>query len=74
MLSHPNPPLVISTSYGDDEQTVPESFAKRACAGFAQLGEYEAVDQTSFCTKVTQYDAGARGVSLVFSSGGEVSF
>ncbi|KAJ3923716.1 subtilisin-like protein [Lentinula edodes] len=31
-------PLVITTSYGDDEQTVPESFAKRACAGFAQLG------------------------------------
>ncbi|KAF8207886.1 tripeptidyl peptidase A [Mycena galopus ATCC 62051] len=38
ILSHPNPPLAISTSYGDDEQTVPESFAKRACAGFAQLG------------------------------------
>ncbi|KAJ7821185.1 subtilisin-like protein [Mycena olivaceomarginata] len=38
VLSHPNPPLSISTSYGDDEQTVPESFAKRACAGFAQLG------------------------------------
>ncbi|KAJ7639286.1 tripeptidyl peptidase A [Roridomyces roridus] len=38
VLSHPSPPLVISTSYGDDEQTVPESFAKRACAGFAQLG------------------------------------
>ncbi|KAF7335256.1 Tripeptidyl-peptidase sed2 [Mycena sanguinolenta] len=38
MLSYPNPPLAISTSYGDDEQTVPESFAKRACAGFAQLG------------------------------------
>ncbi|KAJ6460107.1 tripeptidyl peptidase A [Mycena vitilis] len=49
LLSHPNPPLAISTSYGDDEQTVPESFAKRACAGFAQLG--------------------ARGVSLMFSSG-----
>ncbi|KAJ7937053.1 subtilisin-like protein [Mycena leptocephala] len=49
ILSHPNPPLAISTSYGDDEQTVPESFAKRACAGFAQLG--------------------ARGVSLMFSSG-----
>ncbi|KAJ6561571.1 subtilisin-like protein [Mycena vulgaris] len=31
------------------DQTVPESFAKRACAGFAQLG--------------------ARGVSLMFSSG-----
>ncbi|KAJ7784134.1 tripeptidyl peptidase A [Mycena metata] len=38
ILGHPNPPLAISTSYGDDEQTVPESFAKRACAGFAQLG------------------------------------
>ncbi|KAF9498824.1 tripeptidyl peptidase A [Pleurotus eryngii] len=49
ILSHPNPPLSISTSYGDDEQTVPESFARRACAGFAQLG--------------------ARGVSLMFSSG-----
>ncbi|KAF8638577.1 hypothetical protein AX17_002119 [Amanita inopinata Kibby_2008] len=49
VLSHPNPPLTISTSYGDDEQTVPESFARRACGGFAQLG--------------------ARGVSLLFSSG-----
>ncbi|KAI0265980.1 tripeptidyl peptidase A [Gloeopeniophorella convolvens] len=42
-------PQTISTSYGDDEQTVPEDFAKRVCAGFAQLG--------------------ARGVSLMFSSG-----
>jgi tripeptidyl-peptidase-1 len=31
-------PNVISTSYGDDEQTIPESYAKRACSGFAQLG------------------------------------
>jgi tripeptidyl-peptidase-1 len=31
-------PLIISTSYGDDEQTVPRSYAKRVCAGFAQLG------------------------------------
>ncbi|PPQ63132.1 hypothetical protein CVT24_005772 [Panaeolus cyanescens] len=44
-----NPPLVVSTSYGDDEQTVPESYARRVCAGFAALG--------------------ARGVSLIFSSG-----
>ncbi|KAJ3572260.1 hypothetical protein NP233_g3200 [Leucocoprinus birnbaumii] len=49
ILSHPNPPLSISTSYGDDEQTVPRTYAQRACAGFAQLG--------------------ARGVSLMFSSG-----
>ncbi|KAK0190628.1 tripeptidyl peptidase A [Armillaria mellea] len=38
VLSHPNPPRVISTSYGEAEQTVPESYARRACAGFAQLG------------------------------------
>ncbi|KDR84041.1 hypothetical protein GALMADRAFT_693836 [Galerina marginata CBS 339.88] len=38
ILGQDNPPLTISTSYGDDEQTVPESFARRACQGFAQLG------------------------------------
>jgi tripeptidyl-peptidase-1 len=38
VLSQPHLPQVISTSYGDDEQTVPYSYAKRACAGFAQLG------------------------------------
>ncbi|KAL0950239.1 hypothetical protein HGRIS_010224 [Hohenbuehelia grisea] len=38
VLSHPNPPQSISTSYGDDEQTVPRDFAVRACKGFAQLG------------------------------------
>jgi hypothetical protein len=59
-------PLIVSTSYGDDEFTVrelttfvflvtnpasqvPESYARRVCAGFAQLG--------------------ARGVSVFFSSG-----
>ena len=31
-------PQVISTSYGDDEQTVPPSYAKKACDQFAQLG------------------------------------
>ncbi|KUJ06660.1 tripeptidyl peptidase-like protein [Mollisia scopiformis] len=31
-------PQVISTSYGDDEQTVPLSFATSVCNGFAQLG------------------------------------
>ncbi|TFK55639.1 tripeptidyl peptidase A [Heliocybe sulcata] len=49
ILTSSNPPQTISTSYGDDEQTVPESYAQRACADFAQLG--------------------ARGVSLMFSSG-----
>ncbi|KAH8118643.1 tripeptidyl peptidase A [Phellopilus nigrolimitatus] len=49
ILSQDNPPQTISTSYGDDEQTVPQNFAQRVCNGFAQLG--------------------ARGVSLMFSSG-----
>jgi tripeptidyl-peptidase-1 len=31
-------PQVISSSYGDDEQTVPQSYAIRACQMFAQLG------------------------------------
>lgn len=31
-------PKVISTSYGDNEQTVPISYARRVCKGFAALG------------------------------------
>jgi len=31
-------PQVISSSYGDDEQTVPKSYATRVCQQFAQLG------------------------------------
>ncbi|WPG97551.1 Hypothetical protein R9X50_00032800 [Acrodontium crateriforme] len=38
VLAQRDLPQVISTSYGDDEQTVPESYAKRACDGFKQLG------------------------------------
>ncbi|KAI0262573.1 tripeptidyl peptidase A [Gloeopeniophorella convolvens] len=38
VLKQKTVPQTISTSYGDDEQTVPEDFAKRVCASFAQLG------------------------------------
>ena len=40
MLAQPSSslPQVISTSYADDEQTVPYSYAESACNGFAQLG------------------------------------
>lgn len=31
-------PQTISTSYGDDEQTIPASYAQSVCEGFAQLG------------------------------------
>ncbi|EIM89124.1 subtilisin-like protein [Stereum hirsutum FP-91666 SS1] len=49
VLNASSVPQTISTSYGDDEQTVPYDYAVAACNGFAQLG--------------------ARGVSLLFSSG-----
>jgi tripeptidyl-peptidase-1 len=38
ILNQTDIPQVISTSYGDDEQTVPFSFATSVCKGFAQLG------------------------------------
>jgi tripeptidyl-peptidase-1 len=38
VLAQSDLPQVISTSYSDDEQTVPFSYAKSACNGFAQLG------------------------------------
>ena len=42
-------PTTLTTSYGEDEQSVPESYANTTCSLFAQLG--------------------ARGVSVIFSSG-----
>ncbi|KAJ4479182.1 tripeptidyl peptidase A [Lentinula aciculospora] len=38
ILSQDNPPLTISTSYGDHEQTVPEDYARRTCQRFMELG------------------------------------
>ncbi|KAJ9655304.1 hypothetical protein H2198_005833 [Neophaeococcomyces mojaviensis] len=38
VLSQSDLPQTISTSYGDDEQTVPLSYAQSVCEGFAQLG------------------------------------
>ncbi|KAJ7292722.1 tripeptidyl peptidase A [Mycena rebaudengoi] len=38
ILSEENPPTVITTSYGDDEQTVPRDYANAVCQGFAKLG------------------------------------
>ncbi|KAK2865286.1 Tripeptidyl-peptidase sed3 [Arthroderma sp. PD_2] len=51
LLSLPsgNLPAILSTSYGENEQSVPEKFSNATCSLFAQLG--------------------ARGVSVIFSSG-----
>ena len=38
VLAQETIPQVISTSYADDEQTVPYSYAKTVCNSFAQLG------------------------------------
>ncbi|KAI1827064.1 tripeptidyl-peptidase 1 precursor [Xylaria intraflava] len=38
LLQQKSIPHVISTSYSDDEQTVPASYARRVCAQFAQVG------------------------------------
>ncbi|KAI0252044.1 tripeptidyl peptidase A [Lactifluus subvellereus] len=38
ILAQQKLPQTISTSYGDDERTVPVDFARRVCKGFAQLG------------------------------------
>ena len=38
LLNQRSIPRIISTSYGDDEQTVPRSYAERVCRQFAQVG------------------------------------
>ena len=38
LLAQQELPQVIAISYGDIEQTVPYSYAKRVCEGFAQIG------------------------------------
>jgi tripeptidyl-peptidase-1 len=38
ILNQPTIPQTISTSYGDDEQTVPLDYAMTVCKLFAQLG------------------------------------
>lgn len=38
LLTQRSIPRIISTSYGDSEQTVPKSYAERVCRQFAQVG------------------------------------
>ncbi|KAJ7496654.1 tripeptidyl peptidase A [Mycena latifolia] len=38
ILGLESPPTVITTSYGDDERTVPRDYANAVCQGFAKLG------------------------------------
>src|SRR5712672_2299267 len=38
ILKQPSIPQTMSVSYGDDEQTVPEDYARNVCNQFARLG------------------------------------
>ncbi|KAF2501113.1 tripeptidyl-peptidase 1 precursor [Lophium mytilinum] len=38
ILSQKSIPQTITTSYGDDEQTIPKSYAERVCKDFARIG------------------------------------
>jgi tripeptidyl-peptidase I len=38
LLAQDDLPSVIATSYGEDEQDIPASYAHRVCDKFAQLG------------------------------------
>jgi tripeptidyl-peptidase-1 len=38
LLKQKNIPKIISTSYGEPEQTIPRSYAERVCRQFAQVG------------------------------------
>lgn len=58
---------MISTSYGESEQSVPFSYAERACRGFAQLGAYVCVPSLGPCH--SSGTTGARGITVTFSSG-----
>lgn len=58
-------PQVISTSYGDDEQTVPLSYAKQVCKQFAQLGA------RGVTLLIASGDSGVGGNGTCFSNDGQ---
>lgn len=62
VLAQGSLPQVISTSYGDDEQTVPYSYAKKACDGFKQLGA------RGISVLFSSGDAGVGGNGTCFSN------
>lgn len=67
VLGQKDLPQVISSSYGDDEQTVPKSYADRVCKQFAQLGA------RGISLLVSSGDGGLGGQdnSLCFSNDGK---
>ncbi|KAF8851033.1 subtilisin-like protein [Acephala macrosclerotiorum] len=86
VLGQPIVPQVISTSYADDEQTVPKAYAERVCKQFAQLGINNTCisndgKNTSMFVPLFPSDSvafrpgyfGADGSYQIYSSGGGIS-
>ncbi|EUC41060.1 hypothetical protein COCMIDRAFT_107145 [Bipolaris oryzae ATCC 44560] len=65
LLNQRSIPRIISTSYGDDEQTIPRSYAERVCRQFAQVG---ARGTTLF---FSSGDHGVGGTNTCFTNDGK---
>ncbi|KAG9857681.1 tripeptidyl-peptidase 1 precursor, partial [Aureobasidium melanogenum] len=70
VLAQDTLPQVISSSYGDDEQTVPYSYAKRVCDGFKQL----AARGISVLVSSGDYGVGADGFCFSNSNASKPMF
>ncbi|KAL6703083.1 hypothetical protein ACN47E_010220 [Coniothyrium glycines] len=68
LLQQRSIPKVISTSYGDSEQTVPKSYAERVCKQFAQVG---ARGTTLF---FSSGDSGLGGTNKCYSNDGKNTY
>lgn len=68
ILGQKDVPYVFSSSYGDDEESVPYSYAKRVCSGFAQLGA------RGVTYMVSSGDAGVGAKGTCYSNTGNGSY
>jgi tripeptidyl-peptidase-1 len=68
LLSQKKIPAIISTSYGEPEQTIPRSYAERVCKQFAQVG---ARGTTLF---FSSGDRGIGGTNTCFTNDGSKTY
>ena len=69
ILAQPDLPSVVSTSYDDDEQTIPYAYASQVCLRSHPITWLLANSHWKACNMFAQL--GARGVSVFFGSGDE---
>jgi tripeptidyl-peptidase-1 len=68
LLKQKDIPKIISTSYGDSEQTIPRSYAERVCKQFAQVG---ARGTTMF---FSSGDSGLGGTNKCYTNDGKNTY